>query len=90
MEKSDAAKLLDSGSIVIKKVKYPNEEEVLRKMSMFDTVGVGVDWIEVKRQKDEAVAEERRKARAIAKKARESGMSAEEILAELEKIATTD
>lgn len=53
----DAEKLLENGSIILKKVKHPNEEEVLRKMeTMFEIVGVGTDWIKIKQQQDEAVA----------------------------------
>ena len=49
-----------------------------RKMTMFETVGVGTDWIEIKRQKDEAVAQaEYRKAIATAEAMIQEGLALE-------------
>jgi hypothetical protein len=80
IEKSDAEKLMDSGAVVVRKAKHPREEEVLRKMTMFDTVGVGVDWIELKRRENVRIAEaEQKKAIAAAKKALAKGLSPEDV-----------
>jgi len=77
LTKSQADKLLENARIVIQKVKHPNEKEVFRKMTMFDTVGVGVDWIAVEREKKEYAAQARHeKAVDTAKKALAKGLSA--------------
>lgn len=82
MEKADAEKLVNSSRIVIEKSEFSDEKkEVLQKMSisMFDIAGVGPDYIEIKRQKDEAVAQaERKKAITTAKNALEMGLSPEQ------------
>jgi hypothetical protein len=64
--KADADRLLDAGRTVIRKARHPNEKEVFESMDMFEVVGVGIDWLEIKRQKDEAVAEAAAKATAKA------------------------
>lgn len=49
-------------------------------ISMFDIAGVGTDWIEIKRQKDEAAAQAGHEAGiAIAKRGLEMGLSPEDI-----------
>ena len=69
--KADSDKLMENSRIVIEKSEIPNKEEVLRQMTMFETIGRGTDWIELKRRQDEAVAqakaEEKEKAKAEAK-----------------------
>lgn len=57
MERADAERLMDEGAVVIRKSNHPNKEEVLSRMDMYKTIGVGVDWLEIKRQKDEAAAQ---------------------------------
>jgi hypothetical protein len=100
--KTDASKLIEDSCIVINKTDLPNEKkEVLKKMTMFDTVGVGTDWIEIKRRQDEAVAIARaeadakahKKAVAAAKKALGMGLTVEQAakiaelpIAEVEKL----
>ena len=75
-EKSDAEQLIVDSCTVIDKAKIPNEKkEVLKKMSMFDVVGVGPDWVEIKRQKDEAV---RQSAIASAQEALSMGLTLEQ------------
>jgi len=74
--KSDAEKLLRSSRIVIGKTKLPEEiKEDLKKMTMFDVIGVDVDWLEIKRQKEEAV---RQAKLDTARTALEKGMSVAE------------
>lgn len=47
--------------------------------TMFDTVGRGTDWIELKRREDERVAQaEYKRAIATAKKALDKGLSIED------------
>jgi hypothetical protein len=88
MEKAEAEKLAEGSRIVIGKTKFSDEKkEVLRKMTMFDKVGVGTDWIEIKRQKEEYAAQARNEERkvaaqtiaderkAVAEKALKKGMS---------------
>jgi hypothetical protein len=85
--KVDAAKLIEDSCIVIDKTDFSIEKkEELKKMTMFDVVGVGTDWIEIKRQKEEAVAIARadaaekahKKAVVSAKKALAKGLSVED------------
>jgi hypothetical protein len=76
--KTDASKLIEDSCIVINKTDLPNEKkEVLKKMTMFDTVGVGVDLAEVKRQAAaQAAAQAERKTKlSAAKKALAKGLS---------------
>ena len=69
MDNSDAKRLLEDGLIVMEKVNFPNRKEVMEKMtiSMFDSVGVGIDWIELKRQTNELIAQAEARAEARAR-----------------------
>jgi hypothetical protein len=84
LNNADYQKLIELSTIVIRKSKYPNREEIVRKMeSMFEIVGVGVDWIEIKRQKEEYAAQaaaraEHMMAVAAAKRALSKGNSVED------------
>lgn len=84
MEKPDAKRLLEDSRIVIDRMKLPKEmKEVVRKMiSMFDIVGEGIDWIELKRREDRAVKRAVNKAVKAAVKA-----AKEEAEQETEKVA---
>lgn len=81
MEKSDAEKLAEGSRIVIGRAKFPEKtKEVLKKMTMFDVAGVGTDWIEIKRQKEEYAAQARHEnSIAAAKKALAKGLSPEDV-----------
>jgi hypothetical protein len=74
------ATLAEGSRIVIGRTKFSEEKkEVLRKMTMFDKVGVGTDWIEIKRQKEEYAAQiAQEKAIFTAKNALEMGLSLEQ------------
>jgi hypothetical protein len=76
IEKSDAKQLVVDSCTVIEKTSLPNDKkEELKNMTMFDVVGVGPDWVEIKRQKEELAVTMRIKA---AKKALAKGLSVED------------